>query len=186
MTIELVYHRETDAASPFDACAIGIARGADLRIACPYLTLGYLRRLVGVSASWRLLTEIEEWLRSLGHRERTDACGFIAENESRVRHLAGLHAKVLIGSRGALVGSANFTTSGIQRRTEMAVFVQDESSRQELVKWFDAEWERGSHVPGQRLNSFAQALPFHLPNPEGITLFEDRIARLAPLDYCRR
>ncbi len=181
MTVELVYHREGDATSPFDARAIGIARNADLRIACPYLTLDYLRRLIGVSASWRLLTEIEEWLASLGRDERRSARDFIVENERQIRHAAGLHAKVLIGARGALIGSANFTTSGIQRRTEMAVFVDDEPNQLELVNWFDAQWNQAKHIPIIGLNDFVDALPSAVSSHQAAALFEYREPRLVPL-----
>ena len=61
------------------SCAIEIARNADLRIACPYVSLEYLGRLINLtkeSNSWKLLTDIHAWLASLNTDERKQCSRF--------------------------------------------------------------------------------------------------------------
>ena len=180
MSSKLVYHTEDDATSPFDTRAVAIARNANLCIACPYLSLEYLRRLTTLSQSWRLLTDIEEWLASCRTTARKGVCRFISKNAGSIRHLSGLHAKVLIGAKSALVGSCNFTTSGIRRRTEMAVFLDDKVHHSELVNWFQGVWRKGHDVPVNKLSQLVVKLPEKEPLRR-YRLFENGKQRHAPL-----
>jgi hypothetical protein len=163
MTSSLVYHRGTRATSPFDVAAVQLARSAKLRIACPYLTLDYLRRLIALSSSWRLVSDVEEWLSSVVLKGRGPACDFIIENLACIRHCPNLHGKVLIGSTQAMVGSANFTSSGIQRRIEMAVLIDDHDLHLELSEWFDQTWDRGHSLTPEQIRSLANTLPPPVP-----------------------
>src|SRR5437660_1066459 len=106
MPIRLLYHDPDSpgAVSPFDAAIVSIARGDHVRLACPYSSLAYLRRVVALSASWRLLTDVEEWLLSQNRMQRERIYGFLVRNRSVIRHYPHLHAKVVIGSRAAMLG----------------------------------------------------------------------------------
>ena len=166
MPVSLVYHRGTRAPSPFDECAVKLSRKAKLRMACPYLSLDYLRRLISVATSWRLITDIEEWLSSVTPKNRKAVCDFIVDNLHCIRHFANLHAKVLIGSKQAMVGSANLTTSGIQRRTEMAVLIDDQDIHLELGEWFESTWDQARELSHDKLRSLAESLPPPVPSRE--------------------
>lgn len=154
MPTKLVYHSPTvfDGVSPFDEHAVELAAEADLLITSPYISLEYLERLTSLSAQWRLLTDLPEWFSTLSQPDRTRTSAFIATNSPRVRHLAGLHAKVLVGSTGGLVGSANFTKREIQQRTEMAVYLDGEDDIRELREWFEATWEAASEISDEMLS----------------------------------
>lgn len=68
MTTRLIYHTSTSAnggLSPFDEAICSIVRNRDINIACPYLGLNYLKRIFSLSNSWKILTDVEEWLASL-------------------------------------------------------------------------------------------------------------------------
>lgn len=187
MTTKLVYHSPNvfDGVSPFDKHAVALAADADLLITSPYISLDYLERLTSLSAQWRLLTDLPEWFSTLSQPDRTRTSAFIAANSPRVRHMAGLHAKVLVGSTGGLVGSANFTKRGIQQRTEMAVYLDGEDDVRELREWFEATWEAASEVSDEMLSELNVLPPAPVKSEVRFSSFAKipmRRARLVGLD----
>ncbi|GIW40982.1 MAG: hypothetical protein KatS3mg076_1559 [Candidatus Binatia bacterium] len=185
--ITLLYrdYREPGGVSKFDDAILRVAREQRIRIACPYLDLGYLQRILNVCASWQLLTDLEAWLRSQGRKERRRILHFLEQNEERVRHLVDLHAKVVIGSGKAVIGSANLTEQGIQRRLEVGVLLEDEERTHELVRWFDAHWGKARKVD-RELRRAARALLQEPVTAEVVSRRLDgrirmRPARLLPL-----
>lgn len=168
MSAHLLYHTAesaTGGVSPFDEALGRIAEGADVRLACPYLSLNYLRELLARTANWRLLTDAEAWLSSVAHATRPDVIAWVRANEGRVRHCAHLHAKALIAPTCAVVGSANFTRSGLTRNHELAVELSGEAEVGELSAWFDALWERAAPPRADELERFGAALPVERPRP---------------------
>jgi hypothetical protein len=184
MSVRLVFHRSSDKESPFDKCAINIADRSDLSVACPYLSLFYLRRILKQSNSWRLLTDIDEWLRIAAKAERIKIARFVKANSELVRHSPQLHAKVLIGNNGALVGSANLTRNGIQARTEMGVYLRDAKLRKQLSNWFDVLWKNSFEIQIDKLNELVEALPDLPSSPSArlITAFRRRLVPLVDID----
>jgi hypothetical protein len=188
MSTHLVYHRddEGNGVSPFDERVVSIARDAGLRIACPYLTLSYLSRLVSLATKWRLLTDLEEWLPSLGRDDRRRALDFIQRNREHIRHSPDLHAKVLIGTDAALVGSANFTNRGMTQRNEVSVFFDGEPQVSELCTWFDGTWEQSDEVPITGLPEYVASLPANPIADQNVRLLSSahppRRTKLVPLD----
>ncbi len=162
MTIRLLYHDPDcpGAVSPFDEGILGIVRGDEVSIACPYLGLEYLRRITRLTKSWRLLTDLEAWLRSLDHRQRERVYAFLIENRYLIRHYPLLHAKVVIGSHSAMVGSANFTSAGMRQRTEVSVRFENEPQVQELTEWFDVHWRRAKELDEVLLKRIAVFMRF--------------------------
>jgi hypothetical protein len=107
---KLVYHRldAPSRTSPFARAIAKIARGGKVDVVGPYLSVERLNELVSHTTSWRLVTDAQEWLRAEGH-EAQRAADFIEAHHKRVRDCRGVHAKVVIGTEEALVGSANLT-----------------------------------------------------------------------------
>ena len=147
--MKLVYHRidTTDGAkSPFER-ALSDAAESDgaVDLACPYLDVDKLRELIRPTSKWRLVTDLSEWLRSARDRS-LDVVDLLREHMDSVRDCRNLHAKVAIGPRGALVGSANFTASGLEHRTEMAVWIDDPRHVKELRTWYTLLWDHSEPV----------------------------------------
>src|SRR5207248_10483111 len=116
MPIKLLYHTSSSAAggvSPFDEAIIEVVKDKDIAVACPYLSLKYLDRLIKLSQSWRVLTDIEEWISCHNRTAQYQIRDFIKKHSKRIHHCKDLHAKVLISGKKAVVGSANFTEKGI-------------------------------------------------------------------------
>lgn len=156
----LLYHRphQSDAVSPFDEAVLEAAGSGPLRIACPYIGVGYLMRALASSEDWQLISDVQEWMTVLPRRARPMAWQFIREHGDRIHHYQDLHAKVVIGGRAAMMGSANLTRRGILGRAEMGMLLDDPAHVAELVEWFDSLWEETAPLEADEANAFIQWL----------------------------
>jgi hypothetical protein len=163
MTIKLIYHNLESASggvSPFDEVISRITKGEDVRLACPYLSVSYIRHLVSRCESWRIVTDVEEWIASRSKDSRQEIQKFIIENRESIHHYKDLHAKVIVAGKSVLVGSANFTEKGITGRVEMSVlFEEEENQSEELRQWFDNLWSQTASVDITEMVAFADSLP---------------------------
>ena len=112
-----------------------MVEGQELCIACPYLGLSYLQRILERANGWRLLTDVQEWLSSHSLDSRGRIVNFVVANTQRIRHCKDLHAKVLIAGTRALAGSANFTDKGVTGRVEVPVLFDGCEEVDELRAW---------------------------------------------------
>lgn len=135
-----------------------ICTGHHVRMASPYIGAAYLRRIISVSASWQLLTDMDEWMASLDWQERQKVIAFIQAYPEHIHHCQGLHAKVVISDSGAYMGSANLTKMGIALRTEMGIHLQDPGHVQELAQWFDTLWLQTSKIEEGQIQQAMQAI----------------------------
>lgn len=157
----LVYHNLPGLpgqASPFDEAILRVCKSGTIRIVSPYIGVDYLQRIIKVSTTWRLISDIEAWLSSLSIRARPKAWQFIRENLENIHHCPAVHAKTVIGQQLAMLGSANLTNAGILGRTEMSILIDDLEMVGELTVWFDALWLQ-THPPiASEANAFIQWL----------------------------
>lgn len=75
-----------------------------------------------------------------------------------VRQLDDLHAKVVIGTGAAVVGSANFSTNGLQLEgneaqgwSEAGLMTSSAADLRDIAKWFEDEWARARSIEVQDL-----------------------------------
>ncbi|WP_146114989.1 hypothetical protein [Malikia spinosa] len=110
----------------------------------PYIGLGYLKRIVGISSSWKLISDLDEWLAAAPRNERPLIHDFLDVNRDQVRHYSGVHAKTVIGPLAAYVGSANLTLRGLLSRVELGFRVETTEHLDELHRWFDDLWNQAT------------------------------------------
>ncbi|MEW5803767.1 MAG: phospholipase D family protein [bacterium] len=162
MAIKLIYHNAESASggvSPFDEEIIKIVRGEHVRIACPYLGLTYIQRLIELSSSWQILTDLEEWISSQKDKNNQIRIKeFIDRYNNYIHHYKALHAKVIIAKDKAIIGSANFTNKGIRQRAEVAVLLDQEPQVEELSLWFDSLWNENRSVDERELEEYIQSI----------------------------
>lgn len=163
MAITLIYHhldsKATDNISPFDKAIVSMVSGQDIKIACPYLSVDYLQRLFSLCKTWQILADVEAWIASHRHkRKRDELIAFISENSSQIRHLKKLHAKVISAGECTLVGSANFTVAGIQKRTEMSVLFENEPQVSEINSWYDFLWNQATPLKIEEIYEYARSI----------------------------
>lgn len=142
--MHLIYHpiESQNQISRFDKALLQVATKAPiLRLASPYIGLSYLTRITEEALDWLLLSDIEAWLQSGNRKHRVRCWEFISNNLDRIRHIPNLHAKVAIGNNLLFLGSANFTNTGIQSRTELSVLIDELSIVSEATTWFNDLWK---------------------------------------------
>jgi phosphatidylserine/phosphatidylglycerophosphate/cardiolipin synthase-like enzyme len=146
MMSKLLYHPPDNpvSESPFDRAIIEIAMGQDVKIVSPYLSLRYLERIVGISRSWQLISDVFEWLSATPDRERDAVYEFLKANEGSVHYYPAIHAKTVISQAAAYTGSANLTDAGVLRRTEFGILLRDKAQIDEIHQWFAALWAQTS------------------------------------------
>ena len=186
---KLLFHRVgLSGISPFDEAMTRVAKGHPIKIVSPYIGLRYLLRLVGLSSSWSLISDLEAWLSSLSGPERTLTTQFIGQNCERIRHFPAIHAKTVIGSATAYLGSANLTSAGVLMRTELGLLVDDPEMVLDLHSWFDALWHATSAPDMAEVLAYAQELDEQsrqhrgMVTPQPLSFGGERVrARLAQL-----
>lgn len=138
----LLYHAPNtpDQESPFDRAIVQVVSDQDVKIVSPYISLEYLQRLIHMSRSWRLVSDVLEWLSATPVRERNLVYDFLVQHEGLIHHYPAIHAKTVLSGAGAYTGSANLTHMGVLRRTEFGVLLTDQGQVQEIHDWFDEIW----------------------------------------------
>ena len=89
-------------------------------------------------------------------KKRLEICDFISDNFDRIKHIANIHAKVLITDNSAFLVSANFTDKGILLRTEMSVSFSEQDKVEELKNWFKSLWTSGTDFTQKQLFDFVK------------------------------
>ncbi|MCG0996467.1 phospholipase D family protein [Acetobacter indonesiensis] len=75
-----------------------------------------------------------------------------APKNKDLRHIPGLHAKVYLSDRGAVIGSANASRNGVgldgpPSLTEAGIrFAPDSETFRQAESWFEAQWEASTQV----------------------------------------
>ncbi len=157
MGIKLIYHDKESISggiSPFDRAIKGIVMNKDIKVVSPYIGLDYFRQIIGLSLSWQLITDIEEWIISHNKSKRNQVKDFIEEFSKQIHHYKDIHAKVIVAGDKAILGSANFTQKGIIKRIEMSVEIWDLEKVQELTQWFSWLWLDSDCVNINDLNDY--------------------------------
>lgn len=139
---KLLYHpkHSENEESVFDKAISEICTNNAIKLVSPYIGIDYLQRITALSVNWKLISDVNEWLSSSSSGDRLKIADFIKSNFEKIHHYNALHAKVVIGQGKAYLGSANLTSSGLLRRTEMGILIDDDILLQELNTWFDENW----------------------------------------------
>lgn len=157
---KLLYHapRNPNQESPFDRAIVQVVKGQKASIVSPYIGLQYLERIVGLSTSWRLISDVLEWLSATPVKERSAVYEFLRAHHGLVHHYPAIHAKAVVSDAGAYTGSANLTDAGVLRRTEFGVLLTDPVQVEEIQQWFDAIWSQTSPPPLHRVGELISEL----------------------------
>jgi hypothetical protein len=162
MRVRLIYHQPGEpqgTVSPIDEAIDQMVRGQQhVDIACPYIGLSYLKRIVK-QASFRLLSDVDQWIISQAKNSRSNICNFITSNSKSIRHYPDLHAKVIIAGEKAMVGSANLTEKGMTKRIEMCMLFENKRRVEELRDWFNGLWPLSNLVKSDQLSRLIHNAP---------------------------
>ena len=110
--MKLIYHhpKEKYSRSPFDIAIADIVKGQFIRIACPYIGLDYFKNSIVTQCSdFILLTDVNELISSCRNYSSIDELmTFIKKYQNRIKHLSGLHSKVIISATCAFFWICKF------------------------------------------------------------------------------
>lgn len=173
--LKLLYQSTTHSSqtSPFDDAIVQTSKGNPIKIVSPYIGLGYLKRIIGISSSWKLISDLDEWLAAAPRNERPLIHDFLDENRDQVRHYSGVHAKTVIGPLAAYVGSANLTLRGLLSRVELGFQVETTEHLDELHRWFDDLWNQAAFADMKDVQNVIDHLnlqPTRLDNEKVVTV----------------
>lgn len=157
VSMELVYHTEKSSSgsiSPFDEKVESISTDSDLIVISPYLNLNYVKRVVEISSSCRILTDLNEWIDNSSDRQKAQQ--YVREHEMSIRSIKDLHAKVVASENSALIGSANLTKKGMTRRRELSVYIEEQKTIDELRDWFEQMWSEAGPIDISEVNSLTE------------------------------
>lgn len=122
----------------------------EIWLACPYISFDLIKDLLNTHPNWRILTDVIELVQS----NKGSHLDFLVTNSERIRDYPDLHAKVIGGQKSAMIGSANFTNFGFNKRDEMSIHLTEPSLCQELQTWFNQLWEKGCILKPEELTYF--------------------------------
>jgi len=153
--MKLIYHKIDEEYSPFDEELVKLSKDENLLLVSPYIGLSYLKRLISLSKSWKLISDFKEWIISHpNERRRLEIRDFIVKNSDKIRHIPDIHAKVMITKNNGFLGSANFTKYGITKRTEMSISFEDQYKVDELKNWFQLLWDNAEEFTEKEITDF--------------------------------
>lgn len=153
---KLIYHKVENRydTSPFDIAITELVSGKSIKIACPYISIYYLEKLIRLSNDWKLITDINEWINSISTESQIqNVIKFISLHKLKIRHFPTLHAKTIITDDKIFLGSSNFTDNGIFRKNELSVVISDQKNVNEINNWFESWWLVSDSVQSEMLIS---------------------------------
>jgi hypothetical protein len=119
------------------------ASPASLRIACPFIKAGTLKRILaaGKNKSIEVITRFDLNCFYEGVND-LEALEMLLDSRAKVRGINGLHAKLfLFGSNTAIGTSANVTDAGMRRNREFGFVSDDEDVVQYCDRYFAGLWD---------------------------------------------
>ena len=161
--MKLIYHipdLNDYSESIFDLEIKSNFRGEKVKITSPYFSYSYLNRIIGyVKPKWKIITDINSLFSSIPQNQRLRMFDLIESNHKYFHHNKSLHAKTIISKSKAMLGSANFTESGIKFNNELSVLIDEKETIEELNDWFDAIWNRTQLINLELLESIIHDYP---------------------------
>jgi hypothetical protein len=125
-----------------DALMAAAKPGTYLRIVCPFIQVGPVRRLLEAvgQASVDVITrfDLEAFARRVSD---LDALDLLIRHGARVRGVRGVHAKLYLFGDGHVIGtSANLTNAGLSRNAEFGFRSDDASAVGGARTYWDSLW----------------------------------------------
>lgn len=148
--MDLIYHlpNKLIERSPFDIAIESVVKNKIIKIACPYIGISYFKSaIISQSKDFFLITDVNALITSCENiKEINKILTFIIDNQKKIRHISGLHSKIIISKDNAFVGSSNLTTAGITRNNELSIIINESEKIKELNQWFDIWWNNSLEI----------------------------------------
>ena len=142
MQLQFVAHSlNFDTANPFDQAIEQIVNEEGYPVmVTPYFSLSVIQNICSeIHCVLHLVTDLEEIRNNIrSENEFESFVQLIENNQVTLFDIPSLHAKIFVRGTKILIGSANFTNSGLGQNHEASIFVHDAQFTLEVFKWVES------------------------------------------------
>jgi len=141
MQTQFIAHSlNSDTVNPFDQAIEQVVHEEGLPIiVTPYFSLSVILNICSeLNSMLQLVTDLEEIRNNIrSENEFESFAELIKNNQLTLFDIPSLHAKIFVRGAKSLIGSANFTNSGLGQNHEASILVDDAQFTFEILKWIE-------------------------------------------------
>jgi len=142
MQVQFIAHNlNFDSVNAFDQAIDEIVNEEGLPImVTPYFSLSVVQNICSeINCNLQLITDLEEIRNNIrGENEFESFAQLVKSNQLTLFDIPSLHAKIFVRGAKSLIGSANFTSSGLGQNHEASILINDANFTLELIKWIES------------------------------------------------
>ena len=161
MQVQFVAHSlNFDTINPFDQAIEQIVNeeGSPVMVT-PYFSLLVIQNICSeINCILQLVTDLEEIKNNIRSENEFESFADLIENNQLILFdIPSLHAKIFVRGAKALIGSANFTNSGLGQNHEASILVNNAQFALEVLKWIESLTNGRDFIDLKQLRSAYQS-----------------------------
>ncbi len=161
MQVQFIAHSlNFDKVNPFDQAIEQIVNeeGSPVMLT-PYFSLSVIQNICSeIHCVLQLVTDLEEIRNNIRSENEFELFAqLIKNNQLTLFDIPSLHAKIFVRGTKALIGSANFTNSGLGQNHEASIFIHDAQFTLEVFRWVESLTNGRDSINLEQLRSAYQS-----------------------------
>lgn len=161
MQVQFIAHSlNFDKVNPFDQAIEQIVNeeGSPVMVT-PYFSLSVIQNICSeIHCVLQLVTDLEEIRNNIRSENEFELFAqLIKNNQLTLFDIPSLHAKIFVRGTKALIGSANFTNSGLGQNHEASIFIHDAQFTLEVFRWVESLTNGRDSINLEQLRSAYQS-----------------------------
>ncbi|WP_286392738.1 phospholipase D-like domain-containing protein [Pseudanabaena mucicola] len=161
MQVQFIAHNlNFDKVNPFDQAIEQIVNeeGSPVMLT-PYFSLSVIQNICSeIHCVLELVTDLEEIRNNIRSENEFELFAqLIKNNQLTLFDIPSLHAKIFVRGTKALIGSANFTNSGLGQNHEASIFIHDAQFTLEVFRWVESLTNGRDSINLEQLRSAYQS-----------------------------
>lgn len=161
MQVQFIAHSlNFDKVNPFDQAIEQIVNeeGSPVMLT-PYFSLSVIQNICSeIHCVLELVTDLEEIRNNIRSENEFELFAqLIKNNQLTLFDIPSLHAKIFVRGTKALIGSANFTNSGLGQNHEASIFIHDAQFTLEVFRWVESLTNGRDSINLEQLRSAYQS-----------------------------
>ncbi|MFN9873624.1 MAG: phospholipase D-like domain-containing protein, partial [Pseudanabaena sp.] len=161
MQVQFIAHSlNFDKVNPFDQAIEQIVNeeGSPVMVT-PYFSLSVIQNICSeIHCVLQLVTDLEEIRNNIRSENEFELFAqLIKNNQLTLFDIPSLHAKIFVRGTKALIGSANFTNSGLGQNHEASISIHDAQFTLEVFRWVESLTNGRDSINLEQLRSAYQS-----------------------------
>lgn len=161
MQAQFIAHSlNSDTVNPFDQAIEQIVNeeGSPVMVT-PYFSLSVIQNICSeIHCVLQLVTDLEEIRNNIRSENEFELFAQLIKNNQLILFdIPSLHAKIFVRGAKALIGSANFTSSGLGQNHEASILVNNAQFTLEVLKWIESLTNGRDSINLEQLRSAYQS-----------------------------